>query len=541
MYAPPNRVRALPLLLVLGAAICLAAAALHAQPGTAGGPTERCERLAAARSDAATLIERSVAAAGMRALAGDRLHARYADAIAHRYESDRMYAPSLTYVHSGELWADPAAGTQRTDEQMLGGGGTYRTPALVTTTTATFAARGDTLFPVPQLHAFSGTQRRRAMDPWSVLAEWRDAAPVTVRAAERCLYRDRWRIVVTRAAAPNGFTVGDERIYLDAGSGLVVKLDRRERDGLWGAVHAEYVYTNWDIVGTRGAPNATPATDRGTMRYPLAVARLEDGAVDIARSIAGVDVTTAAAGPSLTLPAASASVAMASWRPAVDTPDTVRVGPQAFVLQARGYSSMIALAHDTVYVIDATGGDERARLDSTWVARLFAGAHPVRVIVTDLAWPHISGVRFWVARGATIVSHRDSRAFLASVVDRRWTDAPDALETLRTKHPNAARLRFVAVGDSLSVAGGLIRLLAIDGFGSEGALMAYLTTDHFLWAGDYVQKARVPTAYAREVIAAVMRNGVAPDRLAAMHLPVTPWSTVVAAQGPTSVGAAGTP
>jgi len=530
--APTRRAtRAVLTLLALGAATCLAAAVLYAQPGAAPDrqAAERCEPAGGGGATPVALVGRALDAAGAGALAGGRVHARYADAVSHRYESDRMYGPALTYVHTGELWSDPASGAQRTDEQMLGAGGAFAMPAMVVTSHGSFAARGDSLTPVPAMHAFPGTQRRAAMDPLGVLAAWREAAAAgAVRVAGRCLYRDRWRTVLARAAGPDALAVGDERLYLDPGSGLPVKLDRRERDALWGAVHAEYVYTNWELV--RGAAG---------VRYPIAVARLADGEVDMARSLGAMDVV--AAGPGTVRTSAPSSDPMPTWREVSDAPDTLRVGAHAFLLAARGYSSLVALARDTVFVVDATVGEARARLDSGWVARLFPGRHPVRLVVTDLAWPHVSGVRFWVARGATVVSHRDSRAFLERVVARRWSDTPDALERLRAADPQAARLRFVAVGDSLSLAGGLLRLLAIDGLGSEGALSAYFPSDRFLWAGDYVQNVRGPTTYAAEVIAAMARHGVAPERIAAMHLAVTPWSTVVAAQAPRTAAAGGAP
>ena len=54
----------------------------------------------------------------------------------------------------------------------------------------------------------------------------------------------------------------------------------------------------------------------------------------------------------------------------------------------------------------------------------------MELVVTDLAWPHISGVRYWVALGTPVVSHRASREFLQKVVDHKWTLEPDLLERL---------------------------------------------------------------------------------------------------------------
>ena len=127
-----------------------------------------------------------------------------------------------------------------------------------------------------------------------------------------------------------------------------------------------------------------------------------------------------------------------------------------------------------------------------------------------------------MASGATIVSHRASRALLEQIVARRWTLAPDQLERNR----GTARLRYRPVSDSLRMAGGAISIHAIDGIGSEGALMAYLRDARFLWASDYIQDLTNPTLYAREVWLAATHAGYQPERVDAEHIPITPWAKI---------------
>jgi hypothetical protein len=134
----------------------------------------------------------------------------------------------------------------------------------------------------------------------------------------------------------------------------------------------------------------------------------------------------------------------------------------------------------------------------------------------------VAGVRYWVARGATVVSHRASRGFLERVLARRWTRTPDLYERRRSR----ARFGFRAVDDSLALAGGKLRLYSIDGIASEGGLIAYLEGDHFLWASDYIQTVSQPSTYATDVWRAVERAGIRPSRVAAEHLPLTEWGIV---------------
>lgn len=213
-------------------------------------------------------------------------------------------------------------------------------------------------------------------------------------------------------------------------------------------------------------------------------------------------------------------------------PDTIRVGPNTFLLKNRGYAETVTLSRDTVYLLDATQGDARSQKDSVWIGKLFPGRHPIVVVVTDLAWPHVSGVRYWVAQGATIVSHRAARGFLESVVARRWTAEPDLLERRRGQ----SRLRFVPVSDSLRLGGGDLFLFAIDGRTSEVALAAFVRPDRFLWASDFIQSLQEPSAYLDDVWQAVARVRVSPQRVAAEHLPLSPWETAdrLARRSPTA-------
>jgi hypothetical protein len=316
--------------------------------------------------------------------------------------------------------------------------------------------------------------------------------------------RDYPRIVLQRTG-PYGL----ERLALDPKTALPVLLEREEPHYLWGQTVVDYVYTNWRI--------------EGPFAYPGTSFRMVDGVAEVSRTVDEAELAVADSTPALTLP--DSEIVMPPSVPAFlepTPPDTVRVSPGTGLLVNRGYTEGVVRAGDTVYVLDATQGEARARADSALIERLFPGPHPIVLVVTDLAWPHVAGVRYWVARGATVVSHRASRAFLERVLARRWTRAPDLFERRRSR----ARLVFRPVADSLRLAGGRIRLFAVDGIASEGALVAYVEADRFLWASDYIQSIQQPSTYLIEVWRAVRRAGLSPSRTAAQHLPLTPWSTI---------------
>ena len=447
-----------------------------------------------ARADSAMQVDRA---------AGKAYHWLGASSTLENYQSDRTYPPFFSTFTSEEGWYAPSTGALRAKGRTSYlSYGTNDRPELLAGPTATWMVRDTTFRPMATLRALG--DQARAMEPWPVVRDWRTGTPVTVEG--RCAYRDYPRIVLTRVAG--GRT---ERLFLDPKTGFPVKLERRESHYLWGDELVEYVWSNWLDVGGAMSPGST--------------FRVVDGETEVSRIVATGALMPLDSAPALQLP--DPGLVQPPALPAFlepTPPDTIRVSDRTFLLKNRGYTETVTLRRDTVFVLDATQGEARARADSTWIARLFPGPHPVVLVVTDLAWPHVAGVRFWAARGATIVVHRAARPFLRQVLDRRWTLAPDAYERLRAAG-RLPRLRVRTVDASLTLAGGELTLQAIDGITSEVALIGWLPRDRFLWASDFIQTAAAPTEYTAEVRAAVRRGGMDPAQVAAEHLPLTPWTT----------------
>jgi len=446
---------------------------------------------------ARAVLDRAASVIGLRAASGRALHIGGFDVANHAFESDRPAAPPyLSSVTAIDAWLDARPGAERTVSRMTLGG---EQPPVTTLgdAGASYIVRDTALVPSPSTHG--DLYVARPLDVWTVLLDWM-AAP-DVRTVATCEYRDYPRIVLSRRGGQ-----GEERLFIDPKSGYPVKLDRVESDYLWGTVHVEYVYSTWQ--------------SDGLLRWPASSFRVVDGSTDVTRTYGTTRLVARDSAPSLVVPAASAPMAYAlpAWLTPT-TPDTVRVSANTFLLHNVGFNEAVTLVRDTVYVFDATQSEIRARADSAWIGRLFPGKHPITLVVTDIAWPHVAGVRFWVANGATILTHRANRAFLQRVIDRRWTATPDLLERRRAGITPHVR----GVDDSLRLAGEDITLFAIDGVASEAALAAFLAPDRFLWASDYVQTLAAPTQYLDETSAAVDRMHLVPLRVGAEHLRLSSW------------------
>ena len=461
-------------------------------------PSERCAGYTGSTTAAEWLAQSSRAIIPAD-LSGRVLRYRASLDVPYWEQSDRSYEPFVPNVAVWTRWYDPARmlEARHPAERVIR---PNEFPSLLVTPTAVFAGRDSLVRPVPQLMPASAQVRRE--NPWMVVADW-NADASNVRVVARCRYRDAERIVLER---------GPERLYLSESDAMPAKLQRIEPHYLWGQVKAEYVWMNW--WGLRGG------SDGG--RYPLAAFRVLDGAVyeRIGVAVGSAQLIPADSAPRLDVPA-TPPMAEAAPAPVPQVLDTVRVADKVYLLVTPNYTETVTLQRDTIFLLDATTSEARARADSAMIATLFPGRHPMVVVVTDLAWPHISGVRFWAARGATFVSHTISQDMLRRVVDRKWTLTPDALESARAQ----LHWRFRGVTDSLRLAGGDVVVHALRGTSTEGAVGVWIPSAKYFWAGDYVQNGP-DSPYARDIVATVRKLGFMPAKIGAQHIRLTDWSDI---------------
>lgn len=456
-------------------------------------PAMRCTPATRSTGLASAWLDRAAAAILPPDAAGRILRYRASHDTPFWEQGDRVYEPFLPNTTITERWYDPATGVEGrgpADRPTPPG----RRPPQLYSAEGLFAARDSVVMTVPaataQLRPFS------RFNPWLVLRDWRQDS-ARVRIAERCLDRDAWRVVLAR---------DDERLFLSQSDGVPVKLERTEPHYLWGQVRTEYLWsTYWGVEGGGW--------------YPLAAFRIVDGTTYERVGVIGFQ---AALVPVDSAPLLSLGTPRpAPLAPASVGPDTIRVSDSTWLLRAPAYTHAVALRRDTLFLFDATTSEERARADSSLIATLFPGRHPMVLVVTDLAWPHVSGVRFWAARGATIAAHATAEPFLRRIFDRRWTLQPDALEAARA----TAAFRFRPIVDSLPLAGGAVVLHALQNTSTETALGAWLPSDRFLWAGDYVQPSAT-SPYARDVVRTVRGLGLKPAIVGAQHLPLSDWASL---------------
>ncbi|MCW3118249.1 MAG: hypothetical protein JWM28_2331 [Chitinophagaceae bacterium] len=441
------------------------------------------------------ILQKSEAALGIVQTAKPVFHYYYSDATLGREQSDRTYAPFFTTAINAEAWYYTKINASRNIflSTIRVGGGPDGPMELYLGNRKSYLVRDTNCIAAP----YSYDQQ----NAWAVIQDW--AADTTVKQVKNETYRDYDRIVFERSTASN-----TERLLIDLKTFFPVKLDYQVLSSLWGQQHIEIVYSNWTL--TDGA------------FYPASSFRIEDGETMSYRTLGRSSFmdTTKIFDKYIKLPSTGKPAVNREWYNSPQ-PVLVKVSDQTYLSKNNYYTETFTQINGTVYLLDATLSEERARQDEQLIKSVFPNSSKMVVIVTDLAWPHIGGVRYWVSKGATIISHRASRLFLEKVVNRKWTLKPDELQ----KHPR--KMNFVAIDKMILLADGAVQLFPIDGIGSEGALAGYLSNDKFLWASDYIQSATEPAAYTKEVINAVQREKLLPVRMAAEHVGLTDWQQIL--------------
>jgi hypothetical protein len=307
---------------------------------------------------------------------------------------------------------------------------------------------------------------------------------------------------------------GEEQLYLDRRTAVPVLLERPERHYFLGAIRVQYVYESWYEVTGGGL-------------YPVSTTRLVDDSVADSWFVDAfsrdVDLEVAASVPAITVPDSSLIQAIdPARRFGSDSPDTVPVGAGTYLLANSSFTSVVSLQQDTAFVFDAPAGEDRARDDADWVRRLFPHRRATVLVALNAVWPHIAGLRYWVAQGASVVGSRPVVPYLQKVVNRRWTAAPDDLERVRAR----ITTRFIAVGDSARFAGGRVQLYAMEGINGETVLLAYVAPSRFVWASDHIQVVSYPNVYVDDVRATVRRHALSAIFTSGPHFGVLPWAAI---------------
>ena len=348
------------------------------------------------------------------------------------------------------------------------------------------------------------------------------AAPDLRVAAVRTLHGVRNHAVTfTRNAAKH-------TIYLNAHTMMPTMLQSVEEDesGMWGEVTRERWYTFWSL-------------QPGGWQYPHQITSTWNGLPHADLTVFGITVNAAIDEKEFAIPddakakfremLSQTQMAGGMRSLKLDASKAIDITPDVVFLPG-AWNVTLVRQPDGIVVLEAPIGSDYSRQIIDAAARRFPGAPIKAVVSTSDAWPHLAGVREYVARGIPVYALDLNLPILQRLVAAKHVAMPDALQQKPRKADFRAVSKKLVIGSGES----RVELFPVQGEGSERMMMAYLPGLKAIYASDLLQYNRARTGffhpvYPAELAAAVAREGLEAGQTWAMHMAPIPWSKVTEA------------
>lgn len=385
-----------------------------------------------------------------------------------------------------------------------------------------------------------GVAARQFGDRWAAASaiELQDAADSLALSPERVLLSAR--AAADLRTAPDevhqgvnqhvlAFTFGGRRcrLFLNAWTHLPTMLEvvRDDQFGIWGDVTERRWFGYWTL-------------EAGALMYPRQTSVEWNGRTHTDDTVQTITVDVPVADASFAIPddvraafeaARSAPAGMASLKL-----DASRAVPIAdwLVQMPGGFNVAFVRQPDGIVVIEATTTSGYSQMVVAAAEARFPGVPIKAVVTTSDAWPHIGGVREYVARGTPIVALDLNVPILERMIGAPHTFSPDAL----SRAPRKATLRPVSRRTTLGSGPTRMELIPVRGESGERMMLIWFPEIHTLYSSDLIQRGRPGSteffmpAMLMEVETAARREGLTGiTQVFGMHLPPTPWAEVAAA------------
>jgi hypothetical protein len=330
---------------------------------------------------------------------------------------------------------------------------------------------------------------------------------------------------VTQHVVTFGWRGRTARLLIDSGDDVPTAIEVTSEDafGIWGAVRNTTYYSLWTLLP-------------GGVRYPLQFDREWNGVGSGASTIMKVAVNQPFDEKEFTIPA-EVKTAFASLPTATRfsllklDPDKQRVDvePGKIVQYGGNWNFAYVQQPDGVVVIEAPVGSHYSVQVLDEAAKRYPGVKVKALITSSDAWPHLGGVREYVARGIPVYALDLNQPILERLLKADYRAKPDAL----ARAPKTPRFTWVSAKTVIGTGDTRMELYPVRGENGERMMMAYFPALKLLYTSDEIQRMRNGTFFMPEFLLevrdAVRREHLEVDRVFGFHVGPTPWSEIEAA------------
>ncbi|MGZ5198315.1 MAG: hypothetical protein ACXWC4_00960 [Telluria sp.] len=477
---------------------------------------------ASAQDEASTLLRQAVAAQGGEALLRSLRSVQW-EAVGYRNMVEQSERPLGPYVTEFDTISEVHDLVRRRFRREVNGAvypfGPFASGLLVDGEVSARLSGTQVLPGTPQMT--QQAHERMALSPERLLLTALDS-PDVHRLADQTLQEQTQHVIAfTLDGAP-------VRLYLNADTLLPTAVDYSgplARGGFWsflGDVTQRTYFSFWWL-------------GRGGLHFPLQWNMESNGLPDGMLHIRRLQVNAALpeAGLAIAPEVRSAFDPHARAPTRDDMPLLVPTRPvqelaPGIVFFPGDWNATLVRQDDGVVVLEAPISSGYSRQVLAEAERRFPGLPVKAVVTTSDAWPHLAGIREYVARGISVYALAQNRAILEWVLHMHYASRPDALETA----PRAAEYHLVTGRTTLGKGTNRIELAPLRGETSERQMLAYFPAHRLLYGSDAFQsdakgKFLFPQAVS-ELLDASAREHLDVTRFFMMHLGPTDWSALPA-------------
>jgi glyoxylase-like metal-dependent hydrolase (beta-lactamase superfamily II) len=316
------------------------------------------------------------------------------------------------------------------------------------------------------------------------------------------------------------------KLFLNAWTHLPTALEitRNDRLDIWGDVVERRSYSFWTLEAgglmfprqTTTEWNDLPYADETVMSLAL------DAALDEAK-FAIPDEAKAQFAQLASRPSGMSSLTLDASR-AIDLAAGITQFPS-------GFNVNVVAQPDGLVIVEATSGSKFSAEVMAEAQKRYPGKPIKAVVTTSDAWPHVGGIREYVAKGVPIYALDLNVSILSRIIKAPHTLSPDSL----SKAPKAPVFHPVAARTTIGTGDTRMDLIPMRGEYGERMMMIWFPGPGLLYTSDLLQRDRSGKSFfmmamPAEVVDAVAREKIEGiDKVFGMHLASTAWAEVVSA------------
>lgn len=193
------------------------------------------------------------------------------------------------------------------------------------------------------------------------------------------------------------------------------------------------------------------------------------------------------------------------------------------------WNTTIIRQQDGIVILEAPISSGYSAKVIAEAARRFPRMPIKAVITTSDAWPHLGGVREYVARGIPVYAVQRTLPLLQRFLNAPRTRLPDAL----AKTPRKPVFHLVSKKMLLGSGPNRLEIYPLSGETTERQMMVYFPEYKLLYGSDAFQKTPDGTWFypqtMSEVAGAVEREHLTVENFFMMHMSLTPWQEALKA------------